>query len=96
VEKADILINSTSVGMHPDVDKTLVTADMMRPDLVVFDIVYNPLETCLLKEARKAGALTIDGVNMLVHQGAESFKIWTGREAPIKAMEDAVRCALKR
>ncbi|MDI6888671.1 MAG: shikimate dehydrogenase [Methanocellales archaeon] len=96
VKKVDILINSTSVGMHPDVDKTLVTADMMHPDLVVFDIVYNPIETCLLKEARKAGALTIDGVNMLVHQGAESFRIWTGREAPVKVMEDAVRCALKR
>jgi len=96
VEKADILINSTSVGMCPDVDKTLVTADMMRPDLVVFDIVYNPIETRLLKEARKAGALTIDGVNMLVHQGAESFRIWTGQEAPVNVMEDAVRCALKR
>jgi len=96
VKKVDMLINTTSVGMYPDVDKTLVTADMMRPELVVFDIVYNPIETRLLKEARKAGALTIDGVNMLVHQGAESFKIWTGREAPVKVMEDAVRCALKR
>ncbi len=96
VKKVDILINSTSVGMHPDVDKTLVTADMMRNGLVVFDIVYNLIETRLLKEARKAGASTIDGVNMLVHQGAESFRIWTGRDAPIEVMEDAVRCALKR
>ncbi|UZE91971.1 MAG: shikimate dehydrogenase [Methanosarcinales archaeon] len=95
VKKVDILINTTSVGMHPDVDKTLVTADMMRPGMVVFDIVYNPIETGLLKEARKASALAIDGVNMLVHQGAESFKIWTGQEAPVKVMEDAVRCALK-
>jgi len=96
VKKVDILVNSTSVGMHPDVNKTLVTADMMRKGLVVFDIVYNPIETRLLKEAKRAGALTINGVNMLVHQGAESFRIWTGREAPIKVMEDAVRCALER
>lgn len=95
MNKAEILINSTSTGMHPDIDKTLVTADQMRPELVVFDIVYNPVETQLLREGKKAGALTIDGVNMLVHQGAESFRIWTGVEAPIDTMEDAVRCALK-
>ncbi len=95
VDKAEILINSTSTGMHPDINKTLVTADQMRPELVVFDIVYNPVETQLLKEVKKAGALAIDGVDMLVHQGAESFRIWTGVEAPIDIMEDAVRCALK-
>ncbi|MCD5409771.1 MAG: shikimate dehydrogenase [Methanocellales archaeon] len=95
IDKAEILINSTSIGMHPDTNKTLVTADQMRPDLVVFDIVYNPVKTRLLREAKKAGALAIDGVNMLVHQGAESFRIWTGVEAPIDIMEDAVRCALK-
>ncbi len=95
MDKAEILINSTSTGMHPDIDKTLVTADQMRPELVVFDIVYNPIETLLLREAKKAGARTIDGVNMLVHQGAESFRIWTGVEAPIDIMGDAVRCALK-
>jgi shikimate dehydrogenase len=93
---ADILINATSVGMHPREDETLVTAEMMRPDLVVFDIVYNPLETKLLQEARRAGVKTcITGVKMLVYQGAASFKIWTGREPPIAVMERAVLDALR-
>jgi shikimate dehydrogenase len=96
LEAADILINATSVGMHPRVDETLVTAEMMRPDLVVFDIVYNPLETRLLKEARRAGVKTcISGVKMLVYQGAASFKLWTAREPPIKVMERAVIDALR-
>ena len=95
IKKVDILVNSTSVGMYPRMDETLVTADQMHPSLVVFDIVYNPIETRLLREAKKAGALTIDGVDMLVHQGAESFKIWMGLDAPLDCMEAAVRCALK-
>jgi shikimate dehydrogenase len=93
---ADILINATSVGMHPRVDETLVTAELMRPDLVVFDIVYNPLETKLLQEARRAGVKTcISGVKMLVYQGAASFKLWTNREPPIAVMEQAVLTALR-
>ncbi len=95
IKKADILVNSTSVGMLPYTDKTLVTSDQMHPGLVVFDVVYNPLETRLLREAKKAGAIAIDGVDMLVHQGAESFKIWTSQNAPIDVMGDAVRCALR-
>jgi shikimate dehydrogenase len=91
----DILINATSVGMHPNEDATLVRAEMMHPDLVVFDIVYNPMETKLLKEAKKAGVKKIvDGVKMLVYQGAASFKIWTKKEPPIAEMEKAVRDAL--
>jgi shikimate dehydrogenase len=83
--------------MHPNVDAALVTADLMHPELVVFDIVYNPMETKLLREAKKAGVKTIiDGVMMLVYQGAASFKIWTNREPPIGVMENAVRAALSR
>jgi len=93
---ADILINATSVGMHPRVDETLVTAELMRPDLVVFDIVYNPLETKLLQEARRADVKTcITGVKMLVYQGAAAFKLWTNREPPIAVMEQAVLTALR-
>ncbi len=91
IHDSDILINSTSVGMYPKVSETIVTSDMMHKDLAVFDIVYNPLNTLLLKEAKKAGATTIDGVKMLVFQGAESFKIWTGRTPPVDVMEKAVR-----
>jgi shikimate dehydrogenase len=93
--QSNIVINTTSVGMHPDIDKTPITADMMRPGLVVFDIVYNPLKTRLLIDAEKAGAITIDGLKMLVLQGAESFRIWTGVEPPVKVMERAARTALK-
>jgi shikimate dehydrogenase len=91
VKNSDILINSTSIGMFPKVSDTLVTSDMMHRDLVVFDIVYNPLDTRLLREAKKAGAKTIDGVMMLVYQGAEAFKIWTGKTPPVDIMEKAVR-----
>ncbi len=97
IKDSDILINTTSVGMHPNEDATLVTADLMHPELVVFDIVYNPMETKLLREAKKAGVKRIiDGVMMLVYQGAASFTIWTQKEPPIGVMEKAVRAALNR
>lgn len=97
IKASDILIHATSVGMHPHEDATLVTADMMHPDLVVFDIVYNPMETKLLKEAKRAGVKKIvNGVKMLVYQGAASFKIWTKEEPPIEVMEKAVTDALAR
>ncbi|MHC1610678.1 MAG: shikimate dehydrogenase [Candidatus Methanospirareceae archaeon] len=97
IKDSDILINATSVGMYPHENATLVNADMMHPDLVVFDIVYNPVETKLLKEAKRAGVKEIvDGVKMLVYQGAASFEIWTKEDPPIAVMENAVRAALTR
>jgi len=94
--EADVLINATPVGMRGAFEnETLVTSPQMHPGLVVFDIVYNPLLTPLLKEARAAGALAIDGVKMLVYQGAASFAIWTGLEPPVEIMEEAVRKALR-
>ena len=91
VRNCDILINSTAIGMSPNINETLVTSDMMHSDLVVFDIVYNPLNTRLLREAKIAGAKTIDGVMMLVYQGAQAFKIWTGENPPVDIMEKSVR-----
>ena len=96
IKSADVLINSTAVGMHPDVGKTLVTADMMHKGLVVNDIVYEPLQTRLLREAMKAGASVVDGLGMLVHQGALAFEIWTGRKPPIELMEREARRELRR
>ena len=88
---ADILINTTPVGMHPNVDDTpIALASEMHEDLVVFDAVYNPNETGLLKEAIKIGAKPVYGIKMLLYQGAESFEIWTGKKAPIDAMEEAL------
>lgn len=92
---ADALINATSVGMYPRANQTLVSASMMHRGLVVNDIVYEPLRTRLLREARRAGARTIGGLGMLVHQGALAFEIWTGKRAPIKVMEAAAKRQLR-
>jgi shikimate dehydrogenase len=86
-----ILINTTPVGMYPNVDeKPVVTAEMMHPDMVVNDIVYNPLKTGLLNEADKAGAKSISGIKMLMYQGVEAFKIWTGIEPPVEIFQRAL------
>ena len=90
LEKADILVNATSVGMTPNIDETLVPFNLLKPSLVVFDIVYNPIKTRLLREAEQAGAKTISGVDMLVWQGALAFEKWTGLKAPIELMRAEV------
>lgn len=95
IQKSDILINSTSVGMHPNEDETLVEAEMMHSDLTVMDIVYNPIRTRLLREAEKVGAKTIKGLEMLVRQGALSFEIWTDEEPPVETMKDAARKSME-
>lgn len=94
--ESDIIINATSVGMYPRSGSTLLTSDMIPGGAVVFDIVYKPLETKLLKEAKKAGATTIRGVEMLVHQGALSFEIWTGKKAPVELMRKTAERELGR
>ena len=95
LDDADILINTTPVGMHPNVDDTPVAlAGDMHENLVVFDAVYNPNETGLLKQAINAGAKPVYGIKMLLYQGAESFEIWTGRKAPVDVMEDALKRTL--
>ena len=87
LEKADILVNTTSVGMIPDINETPVPAKLLKPGLIVFDIVYNPVRTRLLKEAEAAGALTLGGLDMLVWQGALAFEKWTGQQAPLALMK---------
>jgi shikimate dehydrogenase len=90
LQDADVLINATSVGMHPNAGRSLIAARWLKPELIVMDIVYNPLETRLMKDAKAAGARVISGVEMLIYQGAASFEIWTGRSAPIEVMRKAV------
>ena len=95
IKDADILIDTTPLGMDPHIDdEPIALAENMHGDLVVFDAVYNPNETVLLKQAIKAGAKPVYGIKMLLYQGAESFKIWTGRDAPIDVMEQALRKTL--
>lgn len=92
---ADILIDTTPVGMDPHIDDNpITTSEFMHEDLVVFDAVYNPNETVLLKETIKAGAKPVYGIKMLLYQGAESFEIWTGKKAPVDVMEEALKKTL--
>jgi len=86
---SDILVNATSVGMKPNVEHSPVPSKLLRADLAVMDIVYNPLETKLAKEAKTAGSKVINGVEMLVYQGAASLELWTGKSAPVKVMRQA-------
>ncbi len=91
----DILVNTTSVGMLPRIDVSLVEEDLLPRDLTVFDIVYNPVQTRLLRDAARRGCKTVSGVDMLVYQGAASFELWTGENAPIEVMRTTVLNALR-
>ena len=92
LEKADILVNATSVGMSPNTGETPVPSNLLKSSLVVFDIVYNPIKTRLQEEAEAAGATTISGLDMLVWQGALAFEKWTGLKAPFDLMKrEAIR-----
>jgi shikimate dehydrogenase len=94
IEEADILVNATPLGMHPKTDDTPVQKEMLHPGLLVFDLVYNPIKTRLLREAEEAGAAILPGVNMLVYQGVAAFKMWTGEDPPVETMKAAVVKAL--
>lgn len=91
---ADILINTTTVGMTPNVDQSPVASQLLNHYKVVMDIVYAPLETKLLRNAKNQGCTVIDGLDMLLFQGAEQFKIWTGLQAPTQIMRQALVTAL--
>jgi shikimate dehydrogenase len=90
VKDARLLVNTTNVGMSPGNDQTPVSERLLRPGMIVFDIIYNPPETRLLVEAEKRGAAVINGIEMLVQQGASSFELWTGRKAPVDMMRKTV------
>ena len=88
---SDIFIDTTPIGMYPNVDdKAIASADMLHEELLVNDIVYTPMETSLIKEAKKANALVVPGYKMLLYQGIRSFEIWLDREAPVDVMEKAL------
>jgi len=87
---AKLLINCTSIGMHPNVDATPVPAEYVTPEMTVFDTVYNPAETLLLKQAKARGAKTIDGIAMFINQAAAQFKLFTDHLANLDLMRDTV------
>ncbi len=96
LDRADIVVNATSMGMTPNINETPVTSDLLKPDLTVFDIVYNPIKTRLLREAEAAGARAISGLDMLVGQGALAFEKWTGLKAPIELMREEATKVLEK
>jgi len=95
IADCDLLVNATPIGMKKD-DPCLVDEKFIHKDLLVYDLIYNPAQTKLLKLAEKKGARFSNGLGMLLYQGAEAFEIWTGREAPVEVMRDALNQAIKR
>ena len=84
-----ILTNGTSVGMAPNTDRSIITdSTMFHKDLIVSDVIYNPRETKLLKLAKEAGCATFNGLYMLLYQGAEAFKLWTGQDMPVSLIKE--------
>jgi shikimate dehydrogenase len=92
----DLLVNATSIGLYPDVDAMPpVDLSAARPEMLVCDAVFNPPETRLLAAARARGLAVLDGLSMLVYQGAIGFQLWTGQDPPVAVMKDALRKALQ-
>ena len=90
----DILVNCTPVGMHPNVDESPIHKGYLKPGMVVFDTVYNPESTMLVKEARARGCIVITGVEMFIRQAALQFELFTGQAASLDAMREVMRKAL--
>jgi shikimate dehydrogenase len=87
---ADLIVNCTPVGMHPKEDASLVPEALFRPGQVVFDVVYNPLETKLLRQARAKGLTVIQGVEMFINQAILQFERFSGADAPEELMRNVV------
>jgi shikimate dehydrogenase len=90
-----IIVNTTTVGMHPNTDQTPVDKNAYSADTVVMDIVYNPLKTRFLQEAEKKGCTIVDGAAMFIYQGALQFERWTGKKPPLETMKKTVYDALQ-
>src|SRR3989338_8485799 len=96
IERADLLVNATPIGMSPKInDSPLPSGVKLNKKTLVYDLVYNPAETKLLKTAKKAGCRVVSGLGLLVRQGAIAFTVFTGEEAPIETMWSAARKALR-
>jgi shikimate dehydrogenase len=90
MERADIIIHCTPIGMFPNIDASIIPPSLFRPSQVVFDIVYTPLETKLLREARRQGCMVIPGVEMFINQAVLQFERFTGVAAPVAVMRRVV------
>jgi len=95
LDKVDIIVNTTSIGMHPNIGETLIKKEWIKASHLVSDIIYNPLETQLLKDAKEQGATTHSGLGMFVYQGVIAFEKWTGMSPDPTEMKKAVLEALE-
>ena len=93
--RADALVNATSLGMAPQQELLPIAKEALANFKVVMDIVYAPLTTRLLQEARQAGCQTINGLAMLLYQGAAQFELWTGQQAPVEVMRQSLLASLQ-
>lgn len=91
LDQCHVLINCTSIGMHPNMDIMPIDGALLRKELIVADIVYNPRETKLLQMAKAKGCPIVPGIGMLVYQGVEAFKLWTKVQPPVKEMREKVQ-----
>lgn len=96
-KESDVVINTTSVGMFPQTDVSPIAnpASLLRPSQLVCDLIYNPPKTLLLTQAEKAGCTIMTGEGMLLHQGTEAFRLWTGHEPPVDLMRVILRKKLQ-
>ena len=90
----DVLVNCTPIGMHPNVDETPFDKHHLRPAMVVFDVVYNPENTLLVKDALFRNCKVITGVDMFVRQACLQFKLFTGQDGPADLMRDVIKRAI--
>lgn len=90
-----VIINATPVGMGAFRRKSLVPFSSLKPGMIVFDLIYNPLETQLLKNAKRAGCIPISGRTMFLGQGARQFELWSGKKAPLAVMQKAFDACVK-
>lgn len=89
IQKSDIIVNATPIGLHTN-DPISIPAEWIPKGRLVYDLIYNPKRTRLLKEVR--GCRTVNGLGMLLYQGASALEIWTGKKAPVEVMKKAVNC----
>lgn len=94
MESCDLLVNATPCGME-ETDPCVVDEKLIQRNLAVFDLIYNPKETKLLKIAREKGAAAVNGLGMLLYQGARAFEFWTGKKAPVDQMREALNQGVK-
>lgn len=92
INSSDILVNATSVGMSPNEQESIITdGSWLKSELAVADIVYQPRETKLLALAKAQGCQTVNGLGMLLHQGAQAFELWTGQPMPVEVVRSAIK-----